>query len=75
MNGKIEGKCIAFTSLLSYNYHDHIFAKGKEGGHNDAFAWKVAAKPKDEAAKAVRQAEYLQGYQLCGYLQHAQAAP
>ena len=31
-----------------------------------SFAWKMAEKAKDEAARAFRQAEYLQGYELCG---------
>jgi hypothetical protein len=30
------------------------------------FAWKMAEKAKDEAARAIRQAEYLQRYELCG---------
>lgn len=30
------------------------------------FAWKMAQKAKDEAARAIRQAEYLYGHELCG---------
>ena len=79
MNGKKEGRCIVLILLLRYNNHSYIYAKEKEGRPHDtlhrmdhsglscgSFVWKMAEKAEDEAAREIRQAEYLQGYELCG---------